>query len=460
MHPLGTTVRHLGPENFARLLATRVPRYTSYPVATRFHGGVDKDLFRGWLSNLPDAAQLSLYLHVPFCISLCWFCGCHTSVVNHYGPVENYLDLLEHEIDLVSRCISGTHPVAQVHLGGGTPTILEPNDLYRLGEHLKRRFESTADTEFAVEIDPRSLTREKIAVLANLGVNRASLGVQDCHPEVQKSVNRWQPFDLTKRTAHELREAGITSLNIDLMYGLPHQTVAHLEKTIAQVLTLDPDRLAVFGYAHLPEQIRHQALIPKSSLPDVDERLRQFEAAYRMLISHGYSAIGLDHFAKPTDPLAIALADGGLKRNFQGYTSDGGQALIGLGASAISSLPDGYAQNAANVPAYRKAILENDFATVRGFVLDDDHRLRAAVIERLMCDLSVNLERVAAAFDRPAGIFSPEIAALKPFTDNGIVAVTGNVVSVVPEARAALRLVCSVFDSYMQAENIRHSVAI
>ncbi len=453
-------IRHLGAENFAHLLATRVPRYTSYPTATHFHGGVNKNLFCSWLNNLPDGAKLSLYLHIPFCSSLCWFCGCHTRVVNHYGPVEDYLDLLEHEIDLVSRCISGSHPVAYIHLGGGTPTILEPKDLCRLGEHLKRAFNIAVNTQFAIEIDPRSLTREKIAVLADVGVNRASLGVQDCHPDVQRSVNRWQPFDLTKQAALELREAGIMSLNIDLMYGLPHQTVAHLEDTIAQVLTLDPDRFAVFGYAHLPEQIRHQALIPQLSLPDIDERLRQFEAAYRILTSCGYSAIGLDHFAKPADPLAIAQAQGCLRRNFQGYTSDGGHVLIGLGASAISSLPEGYAQNTTGVPAYRKAILGNDFATTRGFVLDDDHRLRAAVIERLMCDLTVDLERVTASFDHSADIFSPEIATLTPFADNGIIVISGYVITVVPEARAALRLICSVFDRYMQAENMRHSVAI
>lgn len=452
--------RSLSAKDFARLLAVRIPRYTSYPAATRFHSGVDKGLYRNWLVSLPDTVPISLYVHIPFCNSLCWFCGCHTSVVNHYDPVVDYLDLLEREIDLVSQSLVSRHPVTHVHLGGGSPTILEPKDLCRLGENLRRSFEFTADTQIAIEIDPRHLTRQKIDGLVDLGVNRTSLGVQDCHPDVQRSVNRWQPFELTTRAALELRDAGIMGLNIDLMYGLPHQTVEYVEDTILQVLTLDPGRLAVFGYAHLPERMRHQALIPNQSLPDSGERLRQSNAAFRILISHGYSAIGLDHFAKATDPLALAQAQGCLRRNFQGYTFDCAPVLIGLGASAISSFSNGYAQNAASVPAYRRSILGNDFATTRGFVLDDDHRMRAAVIERLMCELTVDLESVTGAFNCLVDCFSPEVTALTPWIDNGIVVSSGNVITVVPEARAALRLVCSVFDRYERADNICLSFAV
>ena len=319
----------------ADLLEARVPRYTSYPTAPHFHAGITGDTFRDWLTELPDGMPVSLYLHVPFCDTLCWFCGCHTKIVNSYSPLASYLDFLATEIARIAEILGPGHPVTHIHWGGGSPTMLSPADVLKVAGWLRERFEVAPDAEFAIEIDPRGLTDETIAALAKAGVNRASIGVQDCDDKVQKAINRIQPFEVTESAVTRLRAAGINALNIDLIYGLPYQTKEKLARTIEQMLTLDPDRLAVFGYAHVPHFKKHMQLIPTESLPSPEERAEQFELGHALLSASGYTAIGLDHFAKPTDALAIAQANGTLARNFQGYTTDSAPALIGLGAVTL-----------------------------------------------------------------------------------------------------------------------------
>jgi oxygen-independent coproporphyrinogen III oxidase len=437
------------------LFSARVPRYTSYPTAPHFHAGITGETLRGWLAELPPGMPLSLYLHVPFCDTLCWFCGCHTTVVNRYGPVAAYLDDLYAEIALIGPLLGG-HPVRFIHWGGGSPTILTPADVRALKGALAAHFEIAADADFAVEIDPRGLSDEMVAALAEAGVNRASIGVQDCDDTVQKAINRIQPFAETERVVEALRAAGISALNIDLIYGLPHQTLENVARTIEMSLTLKPQRFAVFGYAHVPNFKKHMLLIPQAALPDAGDRLAQFELAHERLRAAGYLPIGLDHFALPDDSLAVAQRAGRLMRNFQGYTSDAAPALIGLGASSISSLPQGYVQNRSEVPAWRKAVAAGALPVARGVALSVEDKLRRAVIGQLMCYLAVDL----AAFGKTAADFPAEMAALQPLLAEGFVRLDGARLIVPPEARAAVRLVASVFDAYLNQGKAVHAVAV
>ncbi len=442
----------MNPELLARY-DRPVPRYTSYPTAPHFHAGIGPDDYRSWLARLPDGAPLSLYLHVPFCHALCWYCGCHTTVARRYQPVAEYLDLLLAEVDLVSTVLGSRRPVSHVHFGGGTPTIFAPDDLRTLGERLRARFEIGSDAEFAVEIDPRRLTRETVDALVAIGVNRASLGVQDVNPEVQAVINRLQPFAVVEAAVDRLREAGIANVNFDLMYGLPRQTVDRVLQSVDAAVRLRPARVALFGYAHVPWMKRHQRLIDQSALPGTSERAAQSEAAADRLAHAGYVAIGVDHFALPDDSLALALRQGRLRRNFQGYTTDAASALLGFGASAIGRLPQGYVQNAVPVPAYRDAIRAGRLATERGIALTDEDRARWSVIERLMCDLAVDL-------DGSAGRFATEVAALEPFVADGMVQVETGSIRIRPEGRALARSVCAVFDAYFKQGAARHSRAV
>ncbi len=438
----------------------RVPRYTSYPTAPHFSGSVDAGTYEHWLARLPPAAPLSLYFHVPFCDSLCWFCGCHTKIVRRYRPVSDYLDLLLREIDLAAGRLGDGRPVRHLHWGGGSPTILEPSDIWRLGRRLHQRFTLAREAEFAVEIDPRGLGADAIEALAAIGVNRASIGLQDINPDVQKAINRVQTLEETASVADQLRAVGITALNVDLMYGLPHQTETGMAATVAAALTMAPDRIALFGYAHVPGMKPHQRLIPEDALPDGRARLAQAETAADALMAAGYRRIGLDHFARPDDPLAKAARRGRLRRNFQGYTIDGAPALVGLGPSAIGALPDGYVQNAAPMHTYREAIEAGRFATCRGVALTRDDRLRRAVIERLMCDLAVDLEALCDAFAMPAGHFAPELERLADLAEDGLVEIAGATVSVPADARPLLRCVAAVFDAYLEPTGRRHARAV
>lgn len=442
------------------IIAARVPRYTSYPTAPHFDASVTAQTFRGWLEDLPRGEPVSLYFHIPFCDSLCWFCGCHTSVVNSYAPVRAYAGLLLKELDIVAAALGSGRPVSHIHFGGGSPTILSAGDIDRLTGAIRERFAVQPDAEFAVEIDPRGLSRETIDAFARAGVNRASVGVQDVNPLIQRAVNRWQPIAVTRDAVTRLRAVGITALNIDLMYGLPHQSVADVRTTIDRAVELAPQRLAVFGYAHVPQMKRHQQLIDAITLPDAHERLRQYEAVNAALIGYGYHPIGLDHFALEHDPLAVAQREGRLARNFQGYTTDGARALVGIGASAISSLPQGYAQNASATPDYRSKILAGDLATARGRALTDDDRLRGAIIERLMCDFEVDLDAVASRHGRAASEFAGERRALELLQSDGLVRIEGQRLIIPDGMRAGVRLVCAAFDTYLRASETRHAVAV
>jgi oxygen-independent coproporphyrinogen-3 oxidase len=444
----------------AELFAARVPRYTSYPTAPHFHPGISADVYRRWLEELDPAEPLSLYVHIPFCDTLCWFCGCHTTVVNRYSPVTSYLELLLGEIDLVARILGPGRPVSHIHWGGGSPTLLNPADIRRLDDAVRRNFSVARDAEFGIEIDPRGFARPLAETLAAIGVTRASIGVQDCDPVVQRAINRIQTIETTAGAVDLLRSVGIERLNIDLIYGLPHQTVTGIERTVDAVLPLKPDRFAIFGYAHVPSFKKHQALIPESALPGTEERFAQAEAAHVRLCAQGYEPVGIDHYARPDDPMAVALREGRLARNFQGYTTDKASALIGLGASSIGSLPQGYVQNITDVPGYRAALAAERLPVARGVALGDEDRARRTIIERLMCDLTVDLEEVAAFYRIKSSSFDDALRSLGGLRDLGVVTVDGGRITVDPHWRAATRLVCAAFDGYLNNGVGRHALAV
>ena len=356
--------------------------------------------------------------------------------------------------------LADDHRVVHLHGGGGTPTLLTPDHVRRLGARLRERFVFADDAELAVEVDPRGMTAETARALADIGVTRASLGVQDFSPEVQAAIGREQTYEATADVVNWLRAAGVADLNIDLMYGLPKQTAEGVADTVDRAMTLTPQRIALFGYAHVPWMKRHQRLIDESSLPGAVDRVRQAQAAERRLGECGYDVIGLDHFALPDDPLAVAAREGRLHRNFQGYTTDIADVLIGLGASAIGTLPQGYVQNAASTPDYRKRVDGGDLATVRGVEIDADDRLRRDIIERLMCDLAVDLDAVCARHGRTADYVADGIAALASLRECGAVEVAGGRVRVKPEARLLLRLACAAFDRRFEPTPHRHARAV
>lgn len=372
----------------------RLPRYTSYPTAPHFSTAIGPDAYAEWLKAIPPNATTSLYLHVPFCRAMCWYCGCHTSVARRDEPIALYAAALRCEIDLVSKRLGRRIQVDHIHLGGGTPTIMAPQSFVDLIGAIRRSFLVLPSAEIAVEIDPRVLVPSMIDALALGGVNRVSLGVQSFDPVVQRAINRVQGFDATAIATEALRNAGITGINFDLIYGLPHQTVASCLDTIRRCVELRPARFSVFGYAHVPGFKKHQRKIEEASLPDSRERHRQSEAIADALKRAGYLQIGLDHFALPGDAMAIALREGKLRRNFQGYTTDASNILLGFGASAIGRLPQGYVQNAAHTRGYLESVSSGRLATVKGYALTDDDRLRAEIIERIMCDFGVDLGQI------------------------------------------------------------------
>lgn len=442
----------------ANMLERAVPRYTSYPTAPNFSPAVDAEVYGAWLAALPADAALSLYLHVPFCRELCHYCGCHTKATLRDEPIKAYAQSLVQEIALIAEH-AGERRVTHMHWGGGTPSILDCDLLKFITEALARDFDLSAMREHAIELDPRYLTRTLAEALRDIGVNRASLGVQDFSEHVQKAAGRIQPFETVRQAVDTLREVGIDRINIDLMYGLPKQSVADVRHTVTLAHSLGPQRVAVFGYAHVPWFRPQQRLISDADLPSSAERLAQAEAAHETLVQFGYRPVGLDHYAKPDDKL---VAKGGrVQRNFQGYTDDDADALIGLGASAISRLPQGFAQNAPAVGNYSRAVSAGKLATVKGIELSSDDRLRAHIIERLMCDMAVDLDAAAGATGYGSATdFSSEIASLQPFQDNGSVEIDGSRIRITESGRPYMRLVASVFDTYLAQAKSRHSVAV
>jgi len=446
-------------ELLARYADRQMPRYTSYPTAPHFValGAAD---YRSWLAEVPAGSDTSLYLHLPFCRSMCWYCGCHTTVTARDEPIARYVEALAGEIDLVADALPQMIAVKHVHFGGGTPTLMQPEQFIALMDQLRDRFNIADDAEIAIEIDPRTLEQAMVDALAAGGVNRASLGVQSFDPVVQRAINRVQSFDETKVAVARLRAAGIAAINFDLIYGLPHQTVESCLDTAAQSLELDPDRFAVFGYAHVPTFKLHQRKIQQSALADGAGRHAQAEAIAAAIVGADIRRIGLDHYARPTDALAIAAEEGALHRNFQGYTTDACETLIGLGASSIGRLPQGYVQNAVLIGDYQRRIAAGDLAVGKGRSFAPRDRLRAAVIERIMCDYRVDLDEVCGRFGADPDELLASAEGLDALSDDGIVRRERNVLTIADDARPLVRLLAAAFDQYLGQAPANHSRAV
>ena len=438
----------------------RLPRYTSYPTAPHFSGAIGPETYAGWLKAIPQHTTASLYLHVPFCRSMCWYCGCHTTVARRDEPVAVYESALRCEIELVSRQIDRRLKVDHVHFGGGTPTIMAPKSFTDLITAIRQSFLVLPSAEIAIEIDPRTLTQAMTDALALSGVNRASLGVQSFDPFVQRAINRVQSFEETALATESLRRAGIRGINFDLLYGLPHQTVASCLDTVQRCVELRPDRFSVFGYAHVPGFKKYQNKIDEAWLPDSVERYDQSCAIANALQEAGYQQIGLDHFALPGDPMAVALREGRLRRNFQGYTTDTGSALIGFGASAIGCLPQGYVQNEVGIKAYSQAIAAGRLATVKGYALTADDRLRGEIIERIMCDFGVDLGTICARHGSAPETVLNSAPRLKELVSHGVVELDGTSLSVSDRSRFLVRSVAAAFDAHLDASKQLHSRAV
>ena len=434
---------------FAEKYDRPVPRYTSYPTAPHFSDAVGEGEYREWLSTLDPEMPLSLYIHVPFCASMCWFCGCNTRVVARYAPVATYVVHVLKEIELLAAALPGRMKVAHVHWGGGSPTMLVPQDWQRLVREIERHFDLTSDAELAVELDPRTATEAYVEELARAGVSRVSIGVQDFDGQVQKAINRIQPYDMTAQVVAWLRSAGITAINMDLMYGLPHQTVETVIDQVDLAVSLNPQRIALFGYAHVPWMKTHQKQIDEAVLPDSQERSAQFDAARARLIELGFVPVGFDHFAAPDD----ALATGNVARNFQGYTSDKAEVLIGIGASSIGSLEQGYVQNEPTTGRYQAAVAAGHLPIAKGRALTMEDRARRRIINDLMCNMGVDL-------GPDAPLYADALARLVPMVEDGLVCIDGALVTITEAGRPFARVAAAAFDAYLESGVGRHSKAV
>ncbi len=435
---------------------TSVPRYTSYPTAPHFSPKIDHGRYDRWLSALPTGSKLSLYVHIPFCHQLCLYCGCNTKATQHYAPVSRYLRPVMAEISSVAGRVL-PHRVVQIHWGGGSPNILKADDILLLSETIRTHFSVDRDVEFAVEMDPRHLDPEQIQAFGRAGISRLSLGVQDFNKAVQNAIGREQSFEMTRRAVDVFRKLGVSSINIDLMYGLPYQTTKSVESTAAQVLALAPDRIAVFGYAHLPQRMKHQRLLPAQQLPNAAERLAQSERIGQILVERGYVRVGFDHYAKPTDKLAA----GNIARNFQGYTTDRCAALIGIGASAIGRLPQGYVQNAVAAADYARRIEQHGLATVKGIELSNEDKARGYVIERLMCDLQLSTADIREKCGLSAAGILRDADRLLDLDENAVfVRRTADGFVITERGRPFLRSICAHFDTYLANSGALHSSSV
>lgn len=440
------------------LFDARVPRYTSYPTAPQFAGGVGDQTFVEWIEAIPAGSSISLYMHVPFCRRLCWFCACRTQGTSSDEPVRAYAKVLKAEIALLKRHLAPGVRLSRLHWGGGTPTLMPADMMRDLAATVFDVVPMAEGAEFSVEIDPNEVDAARLDALVASGMNRASIGVQDFDPEIQKVIGREQSYELTKEVADMIRDRGVPSLNADILYGLPFQTNTRIADSVQKLLTLSPDRVALYGYAHVPWMSRRQQMIPSDAIPTPQERLNLFETARKLFVWDGYDEIGIDHFARPTDGMAKATKAGTLRRNFQGYTDDTAPVLVGLGASSISRFPQGYAQNASATAAHTKAIREGHFSTHRGHAFSGEDQLRGRIIEALMCDFRVDRAEILACFAVTQARLDQLLAdAAAAFP--GMVTLDDSGLAIPSQARPLTRMVARAFDAYDQSK-AQHSAAI
>lgn len=429
------------------------PRYTSYPTADRFVSEFNQEHYQQYLTGRATAKSnppLSVYVHLPFCESLCYFCACNKIITQDHSRSAEYLRYLALEMGLLVPHLGADRLTEQLHLGGGTPTFLSHAELSQLMDSLRRYFTFTPDAELGVEIDPRTVNAQTLSVLGGLGFNRTSFGVQDFDPAVQAAVNRIQPLEMVEAALNDSRAAGFQSINIDLIYGLPKQTLSSFDRTLDQVIRLSPDRIALYNYAHLPSRFKAQRLIIAADLPSAEERLQIFLMSTRRLLEAGYVYIGLDHFAKPSDELNLARLDGSLHRNFQGYTTRAECDLIGLGVSAIGKVGASYSQSVRSLNAYYDHLDKGRLPIEKGYHLSADDLLRRQIIMTLMCSMPLSFQ----AINQKHGIdfstyFAPELERLQPYRDAGLMEANDDGLTITPKGRLFVRAIGMVFDRYL-----------
>lgn len=427
------------------------PRYTSYPTALKFKTVEDRSGRSALLADLEDAeGPLSLYVHVPYCRSLCWFCGCAKIISTDTSLADKYLDYLEIEVRRYADLIREGRKVVQLHFGGGSPNFLSPKQIKRLSKMLRNTFEFDAAAEVSVELDPRTLSEAQVAAFVELGVNRASIGVQDINRKVQEAIHRIQPTETNAKTISWLRESGINSINVDLIYGLPHQTEDSFKDTLQEILSYDPDRLAVFSYAHVPWSKPAQRILERSPLPDADSKIEILIQTVEKLTGCGYAHVGMDHFAKLEDPMVKAQQAKTLQRNFQGYSLHANVDICAFGMSSISQSQNAFRQNHKDLDTYYSMLDEGNIPLEKGYLLTKDDQVRREVIMRLMCDLELNFaERGAANGVEFSSYFGAEIESLKGMETDGLVSFNDSGLQVTPLGRLLIRNVASRFDAYM-----------
>ncbi|RPI44493.1 MAG: oxygen-independent coproporphyrinogen III oxidase [Betaproteobacteria bacterium] len=464
MFPFAQPVRHptaacVFDADLIRRLDRNGPRYTSYPTADRFQASYPAETYRGWAARRNQggiARPLSLYVHIPFCGTICFYCGCNKVVTRDRSKAEHYLRYLERETALQADVVRGGAKVDQLHLGGGTPTYLKPEQIGALMRTLRERFEFSPSLEGSIEIDPRTVNPETIAALGAQGFNRMSLGVQDFDPEVQRAINRIQSEDETAAAIEAGRANGFGSINVDLIYGLPKQTLASVARTLERVIELGADRIAFYNYAHLPALFKPQRRIAEADLPSPETKLQMLGEAIRRLTAAGYVHIGMDHFARPQDELAVAQRQGRLHRNFQGYSTHAECDLVGLGASAIGMLGPTYYQNFRALNDYYAPLERNELPIMRGFEMSPDDLVRRCVIQALMCHFELCKESIETAwlidFD---DYFAQELAELAALEAEGLLELDRHWISVTPRGRLLIRSICMVFDRYLRADQER-----
>ena len=429
---------------------TRAPRYTSYPTAVHFGTKIGPDFTKRQLQRLPTERPISIYIHIPFCERLCWFCACRTQGTRSASPIKAYLDTLVKEITMLGKELPNGVKVAKIHWGGGTPTILAPDQIRRLATTLYDAIPQTNDVEFSVEIDPTLIDPQKVEALVEMGMSRASIGVQDFAEKVQKAIGRMQSYKTSKDCIDLLTTANIQSLNMDILYGLPYQTFESVLDTINMVSSLSPDRIALYGYAHVPWMAKRQKLINETDLPDGKMRRDLFNLMASELEKNDYKPIGIDHFAKTTDPMAIANTNGKLRRNFQGYTTDDQDVLIGIGASAISKYPDGYTQNIPKSSEYSRTINEGILPAYRGIEMSAHDHLIARVIEMIMCGFEVEYAKLIEDFGQDLSPIMVGVEKLRvKYKD--VVNITDKGFKITHHKRELARIIAQLFDTYDQS---------
>ncbi len=446
--------------NIGRYASITVPRYTSYPTAPHFSDGVQGQTYAGWLdsTSLKDAA--SLYFHVPYCRSICAYCGCFTKASRKDGPVLAYGKTMASEVDLVADHLPGKLRVTHIHWGGGTPGLMPREGFKAILGRVNARFDLSNLVEHAIELDPRGMDDQLANDLKSYGVTRVSLGVQDLNARVQQAIGRVQPLEVVENAVKNLRNAGLPSINMDVMYGLPHQSLEDVVRSVVACAHMGADRIALFGYAHVPWMKKHQRLINEADLPSTGARLEQMRAAHKALEHLGYVSIGFDHFAREDDSMVQALQAGRLRRNFQGYTTDNASTLLGFGASSIGKMQQGYIQNAPDIAGWARSVEAGELPIARGYAMDDDDRLRGSIIEDILTGFSTDLSEARMGMRPAQSWINEQLIALDDLAEDGLCEIVGSRVSVPHDARFLARLVAARFDAFAEKSRARHSVAV